>query len=133
MLFRSTMEVQEDAPLATVTPWDDHFSSMVPPPSSLIASFNWSRFTGYCLPSCVPFEITIQVFDMIVPSTIIDEGTFVSIMSSTTWKYFGSPLLVPVTQNLLAFNKGTNQLLGILPKLPINLGGKTVYIDVMVV
>ena len=33
---------------------------------------------------------------------------------------------------MLAFNKGTSKPLGILPKLPITLGGKTVYIDVMV-
>jgi len=34
---------------------------------------------------------------------------------------------------LLAFNRGTSQLLGILPKLPITLGGEIVYIDMMVV
>ena len=45
----------------------------------------------------------------------------------------GSPQLVPITQNLLAFNIGISQPLGILPKLPITLGGKIVYIDVMVV
>ena len=70
---------------------------------------------------------------MVVPSTIIDEGMSVSILSSTTWQDFGSPPLASVTQNLLAFNKGISQPLGILPKLPITLGGKTVYIDVMVV
>ena len=70
---------------------------------------------------------------MVVPSTILDEGASVSIMSSTTWRVLGSPQLVPVTQNLLAFNGGTSQPSGILPKLPITLGGKTVYIDVMVV
>ena len=40
---------------------------------------------------------------------------------------------MPVTQNLLAFNRGTSQLLGILPKLPVTLGGKIVHMDVMVV
>ena len=70
---------------------------------------------------------------MVVPGIIIDEGTTVSILSSTTWKALGSPQLALVTQNLLAFNKGTIQPLGILPKFPITLGGKTVYIDVMVV
>ena len=70
---------------------------------------------------------------MVVPSTIIDEGASVSILSSTTWQAFGSPPLVPVTQNLLAFNRGTSQPLGILSKLPVTLGGKTIYIDVMVV
>lgn len=34
---------------------------------------------------------------------------------------------------MLAFNRGANQSLGILPKLPITLGGKIVYIDMMVV
>lgn len=38
-----------------------------------------------------------------------------------------------ITQNMLAFNKGTSQPLGILPKFPISLGGKTIYVDVMVV
>lgn len=40
---------------------------------------------------------------------------------------------MPLTQNLLAFDKGTRQYFGILPKFPITLGGKTIYIDVMVV
>ena len=70
---------------------------------------------------------------MVVPGTIIDEGASVSIMSSTTWQTFGSPPLVLVTQNLLAFNKGTSKPLGILPKLPIFLGGRTIYIDVIFV
>ena len=34
---------------------------------------------------------------------------------------------------MLAFNKGTSQPLWVLPKFPIALGGKTIYIDVMVV
>ncbi len=54
-------------------------------------------------------------------------------MSSTTWKDLGSPHLAPVTHNLLAINGGTSQPLRILPKFPITLGGKIVYIDVMVV
>jgi len=33
----------------------------------------------------------------------------------------------------LGFNKGTNQPLGILPQLPITLGRKIVYLNVMVV
>ena len=37
-----------------------------------------------------------------------------------------------VTQNLLAFNKGISQSLGILPQLPITLVRNTIYIDVMV-
>jgi hypothetical protein len=36
-------------------------------------------------------------------------------------------------QNLLAFNRRTSQSLGTLPQFPVTLGGKTVFIDIMVV
>ena len=70
---------------------------------------------------------------MIVSGTIIDEGVSVSILSSIAWQALGSPPLVLVTQNLLAFNRGTNQPLRILSQLPITFGGKVVYLNVMVV
>ena len=106
---------------------------MAPPPCSLVASFDWIQFTRYRLPSYVPFEITVQAYNMVILGTIIDEGASISILSSNTWKTLSSPHLVPITQNLLAFNRGTNQPLGILPKFPVTLGGKTIYIDMMVV
>jgi len=106
---------------------------MILPPSSFVIFFDWGPLTAFRLPSYVPFQITVQAYYMVVHSTILDEGASVSIMSSTTWKALGSPQLVPVTQNLLAFNGGTSQPLGILLKFPITLGGKTVYIDVVVV
>ena len=74
-----------------------HLSPMVPPPSSLAASFDWGRFAGYRLPSYVPFEITVQASHLVVPNTIIDEGSSISILSSNTWKAFGPPPLVPLT------------------------------------
>ena len=70
---------------------------------------------------------------MIVSGIIIDEGASVIILSSTAWHALGSPLLVLVTQNLLGFNKGTTEPLGILPQLPITLGGKIVYLNTMAV
>ena len=36
-------------------------------------------------------------------------------------------------QNLLAFNRKTSQPLGTLPRFPVTLGGKIVFIDVMVI
>ena len=73
----------------------------------------------------MPFEIIVQVFGLVAPSTIIDEGASVSVLSSTTWQDFGLLPLAPVTQNLLEFNRRTSQPLGILPRLPVTLGGKT--------
>ena len=65
--------------------------------------------------------------------TIIDEGASVSILSSTVWKALGSPSLLPEMQNLTSFNKGTSQLLGILPSLPITSRRKTINLNIMVV
>lgn len=50
-----------------------------------------------------------------------------------TWKDIGSPNIDPTPSQLLAFNRSTSQPLGVLPQFPIMLGGKIVYIDVMVV
>jgi hypothetical protein len=54
-------------------------------------------------------------------------------LSSFAWQALGCPSLVPVTQNLLAFNRRTSQPLGTLPQFLVTLGGKTVFIDIMVV
>ena len=64
---------------------------------------------------------------------MIDEGASISILSSFSWQALGFPNLALVTQNLLSFNRRTSQTLGTLLKFPITLGGKTVFIDVMVV
>ena len=80
----------------------------------------------------MPFQITVHAYDKAVPGTILDEGASVSLMPSTTWQALGSPQLVSVAQNLMAFDVGTSQPLGIVLKFPITLGGKTVYIDILV-
>ena len=65
--------------------------------------------------------------------TIVDEGASISILSSTVWKSLGSPHLMPAIDQILAFNRRPTTPLGIIPLLPITLGGKTIRIDVMVV
>jgi hypothetical protein len=108
-------------------------SSMEPPPSNEAIHFDWGVLTGPHLPSYIPFQITVQVCGRDVTKTLIDEGSSVSILSSIAWQTLGCPSLVSVTQNLLAFNRRTSQPLGTLPQFPITLGGKTVFLDVMVV
>jgi hypothetical protein len=108
-------------------------SPMEPLPSNEAILFNWGVLTGPHLPSHIPFKITIQVCGREIPQKLIDEGSSVSIFSSLAWKYLGYPQLVLVTQNLFAFNRRSNHPLGILPLFPITLGGKTVFVDVMVV
>ena len=106
---------------------------MEPPPSNEAILFYWGALTGPCLPSHIPFKITIQFCGHIIPQTLIDEGASISIFSSLTCQVLGFPQLAPVTHNLLAFNKRTNQPLGTLPQFLITLGRKIVFIDVMVV
>jgi hypothetical protein len=108
-------------------------SPMDPPPSNEAIRFDWDVLTGPHLPSYIPFQITVQVCGQDVTKTLIDEGSSVSILSSIAWKSLGCPPLAPVTQNLLAFNRRTSQPLGTLPQFLVTLGGKTVFIDVMVV
>jgi hypothetical protein len=107
---------------------------MTPPSSNGMISIDWNHLTEPRLPSYMPFEIMVKFCGRVmIPNTIIDEGAFVSILSSNAWQALGSPQLASVTQNLLDFNKWITQPLGILPQLPVTLGGKIVYIDVMVV
>ena len=70
---------------------------------------------------------------MVMASTIIDEGASVSILPSISWKALGSLSLLPEMRNLTSFDKGTSQLLGILPNVPITLRSKIVHMNVMVV
>jgi hypothetical protein len=103
------------------------------PPSTEAILFDWGALTGPHLPSHIPFYITVQVRGWDIPQTMIDEGASISILSSVAWYTLGCPQLALVTQNLLAFNRRTSQSLGILPQFPVTLGGKTIFIDVMVV
>ena len=64
--------------------------------------------------------------------TNVDEGAFVSILSSYAWQALGSPQFLHVTHNILAFNITISEPLGILPKLPNTMEGKTVCIYLMV-
>ena len=108
-------------------------SPMEPPPSNEAIRFDWDVLTGPRLPSHVTFKITIQVFFQDVPQTLKDEGASVSILSSVTWHALVCPHLVPVTHKILDFNRRISQPLGTLPQFLVTLGGKTVFIDVMVV
>ncbi|CAA3032932.1 Hypothetical predicted protein, partial [Olea europaea subsp. europaea] len=46
----------------------------IPPPSSLVASFDWNHLISGRLPSNVPFQITVHACAKAVPGTVLDEG-----------------------------------------------------------
>ena len=70
---------------------------------------------------------------MTIEHTIIDEGTAASVMSLSCWKGLGSPELSQSSNMLIAFDGRSFRPHNILPSLKIQLGGKTVAIEVEVV
>jgi hypothetical protein len=72
-------------------------SPVEPPPSNEAIHFDWGVLTGPSLPSYIPFQITVQVYGRDITKTLIDEGSYVNILSSIAWQDLGCPALVPVT------------------------------------
>ena len=98
--------------------------SSIPPPSHGIISFDWNGFTQSCLPFANPFQIIVRVEPFNVYRSIVDEGAVVTILSLDVWKALGCPELISVTNQLVAFDRRPSEPLGVLPQLPIPLGGK---------
>jgi hypothetical protein len=63
----------------------------------------------------------------------VDEGASVSILSSSVWNVLGYPGLVSASHEMLDFDRCPSEYLGVLPQLPISLGGNNVLVDVIVV
>ena len=70
---------------------------------------------------------------MIVKHTVIDEGATASVMTLSSWKGLGSPELCQSATMLAAFDGRSFRLHRILPSLKVQLGWKTVMIEVKVV
>ena len=64
---------------------------------------------------------------------VIDEGDDTSVMSLSCWKGLGSPTLSQTANMLTTFDGRLFQPHGILPSLEVQLGGKTIVIEVEVV
>jgi hypothetical protein len=68
-------------------------------PSPRMVSFYWNDIVEPHLPSSTPFHI------MGLRQCILDEVSYESIISSSTWKYLGSPKLVLATSALPDFDR----------------------------
>lgn len=64
---------------------------------------------------------------------MVDEGSSSSIISSLKWKDLGSPKLLASDNQFLAYDRRPGESMGVLTQFPITLGGKTIFIDMMVV
>jgi hypothetical protein len=119
----SVLSEQGDIPLIPSTP----------PPSPRMVYFDWNDLVEARLPSYAHFQIRVEVNSTNIYRCIVDEGASASILSSSVWKVLGSPKLMPTSHELLAFDRHPSDFLGVLPQLPISLGGKIVLVDVIVV
>jgi hypothetical protein len=64
---------------------------------------------------------------------IIDEGASTCIMSKTVWQKLGSPELTPSAITLRAYDGRPSSPEGLLQNVPVELGGKTILIDIEVI
>jgi hypothetical protein len=104
-----------------------------PPPSPRMVSFDWNDLVEPCLHSSKPFQIRVEVNSTNIYQCIVDEGSSASILSSLVWKALGSLELVSTSHELWDFDIRPSEYLGVIPQLPISLGGNTIRVDVIVV
>ena len=84
-------------------------------------------------PYYVSLLIHVECLNNTIMRTIIDECTITSMVSLSCWKGLGSPTLSQSANMLTAFDGRSFWPHNILPSLEVNLGGKTVAIEVEVV
>jgi hypothetical protein len=88
------------------------------------------------LPYHVAFQIVVayptKTFTWNIFSMVVDEGASTCVMSLACWKSIGQPVLSPPTL-LTAFDGHSFRAHGIVPSFPVQLGGKTVCVEVEVV
>jgi hypothetical protein len=89
------------------------------------------------LPYHVAFQIvvayTTKTFTRNIFRTVVDEGASTCVMSLACWKAIGQPILSPSPTLLTAFDGHSFRPHGIIPSFIVQLGGKTVCVEVEVV
>jgi hypothetical protein len=89
------------------------------------------------LPYHVAFQIVVahptKNFTWNIFCTVIDEAASNCVMSLACWKAIGQPELSPSPTLLTAFDGRSFRPHGIIPSFPVQLGGKTVCVEVEVV
>jgi hypothetical protein len=89
------------------------------------------------LPYHVAFQIVVahptKTFTRNIFRTVVDEGASTCVISLAYWKAIGQPELSPSPTLLTAFDGRSFRPHGIIPSFPVQLGGKTVCVEVEVV
>jgi hypothetical protein len=89
------------------------------------------------LPYHVVFQIVVahptKTFTQNIFHTVVDEGALTCVMSLACWNAIGQPTLSPSPTLLTAFDGRSFRPHGIVPSFLVQLGGKTICIEVEVV
>jgi hypothetical protein len=85
------------------------------------------------LPAAVAIQVPVKIRNITVHRCIIDEGASTCIMSTTVWQKLGSPELTPSPITLRAYDGRPSSPEGLLQNVPVELGGKTILIDIEVI
>jgi hypothetical protein len=102
------------------------------PSGSNVIKFDVTNVKSF-LPYYVAFQIHAKYTKITIKRTVVDEGTSTSMMSIACWKSIGSPPLSQSMTMLTAFDGCSFRPHGVLPIFPVQLGGKTMEIEVEVV
>jgi hypothetical protein len=81
----------------------------------------------------VAFQIHVDYSNYTIKNTVIDEGATICMMSLTYWKAISSPSLSQSLTMLNGFDGRSFHPHKIIPTFPVQLGGKTLEVDVEVV
>ena len=85
------------------------------------------------LPRHMAFHIRSTYWKFNTFRTVVDEGASTCVMSLSCWKVIGSPTVVPSATFLTTFDGPSHKVHGIVPDLPIYVGGGIVNIEVEIV
>jgi hypothetical protein len=80
--------------------------------------------------SLVTFQIPVKIWNITVHHCIIDDGASACIMSKTIWKKLDFPELIPSTITFIPYDGRPSSLEGLFQNIPVELGGKTILIDI---
>ena len=86
-----------------------------------------------CLPHSIALQISVGCLGKQVHRIVLDEGATTCIMSYSCWQALGSPTLAASQTILKAFDGHLFTPHRILVAFPIELGGKTITVEVEVV
>jgi hypothetical protein len=85
------------------------------------------------LPTLIAFQIPVKIRNITVHRCIIDEGASTCIMSKSVWQKLGSPKIIPSAITLRAYDGRPYSLEGLFQNVHVELGGKTILIDIEVI